>query len=197
MKQAIENLYPTPILVAQLEGFEYDKVQREIGSAIDSVSWKQHPSFINTQLLTTDTFGDDIIKEKKLVVLGLLIDQFLKDYCKSLGFTSIGVYDMESWLTKNRPGDYSIVHNHGLSDISGVYYYDVTEDDGDFFFQSPSPAAVTSFTGQAIHGNIFYKPVNGKLFMFPSYINHGVMRNNSNKDRISLAFNIKFHRGNR
>jgi hypothetical protein len=193
----IENIYPIPILRARVEGFEFDKIQKEIGKVVEGIEWAENPALTNTQLLSSNTFGSDIIGERKLEVLGIVIDQMVKDYCKELGCYPIGPYDRESWLTKNALGDYSLVHNHGISDISGVYYYDTSGNDGDFFFQSPTPSAVVTYCLQWMHGNLGYKPENGMFMLFPSFINHGVTRNTENRDRISLAFNIKFHRGKR
>jgi uncharacterized protein (TIGR02466 family) len=190
-----EDLYPIPILFVKLTGFEFDKVQREIGNVVKGMVWKEHPSFINTQKLSSDSFGSDIINEKNLEVLKVVIDNAVNDYCRVLGFNSAGPYYMESWLTRNSKGDYSTVHNHGVADISGVYYYDTTGNDGDFFFQSPTSAATTTFCLQLIHGNRHYKPETGRMMLFPSFMGHGVTRNVEDRERISLAFNIRFNRG--
>ena len=87
-----------------------------------------------------------------------------------------------------------------MSDLSGVFYIDVPEDSGYIYFENPqefaAQAELLSYTVEASHQteqhvNKFVKPIEGLLLVFPAYLRHGVLPNLSNKDRISVSFNMK------
>jgi uncharacterized protein (TIGR02466 family) len=100
------------------------------------------------------------------------------------------------WLNINTPGSSNGTHIHTDSILSGIYYVRVPEDSGDLVFQNNLTQAYingtflkedTDITKPSAH----YKPVEGAVIIFPSWIPHYVLANNSDKDRISIAFNFK------
>ena len=108
----------------------------------------------------------------------------------------------QSWLSYKRPKESHIQHSHPNSIISGVLYY------GEYSKLSPSIVfhKNTSFPSNTnsiqikykstdspspySSENIFYNPNPGDLILFPSYLQHSVPTNTSDKIRKSLAFNI-------
>lgn len=189
--QRIESLFSIPILVSQVGEIEFRAMQEEIGRAVENVKWTIPESLSYTHLLSTNNFDQDIIKEEGLVVVESVIDRLVGEYLKSLHLPKLD-YNRKSWLTLNMPGAYTNTHNHGSNDISGVYYYDTNGEDGDFYYVTPTGAASNSRILELMHNNISYKPANGVLMLFPSFVYHGVTRNVTDSRRISLAFNIKF-----
>jgi uncharacterized protein (TIGR02466 family) len=111
-------------------------------------------------------------------------------------------YITQSWLNVNPPGAAHHRHNHSNSIISGVYYID-TDVDSSIIFISNNHTNVTSnhtltldvsqFT--LANSSSWQVPVkNNDILFFPSTLLHEVNPNQSNKNRISLAFNV-FVRG--
>ena len=125
-------------------------------------------------------------------VFATVLHSQLEKYMDVVGF-KMQPYVMTSWFALFRPGEYGHIHNHGDNDVSGCYYVQTTGE-GDLFFADPRPAHETSyvFSGRYVSGGRAYRPEVGKMFLFPSYLNHGIKTNTSNENRISLAFNIKF-----
>ena len=41
------------------------------------------------------------------------------------------------------------------------------------------------------HHNYWFPPIEGRMLIFPSHLQHEVKKNLSNEDRISASFNIK------
>ena len=189
--QRIESLFPIPIHISQVEEEEFMILQEEIGRVVEKVNWTVPESLAYTHLLSTDNFDQDIIGDEKMVAVDALIDRMVGEYLKSLHLPKLK-YSRKSWLTLNMPGAYTGVHNHGSNDISGVYYYDTNGQDGDFYYMTPTGAASSSRILEMMHNNISYKPANGLMMLFPSFVYHGVTRNVTDSRRISLAFNIKF-----
>jgi uncharacterized protein (TIGR02466 family) len=103
------------------------------------------------------------------------------------------------WININRKGDYNVIHHHANSIISGVLWVKTPENCGSLIFQSPH-----SFTQylllqnvdseiakkQNYYCNYRYNPKEGTMILFPSDLMHGVEPNESDENRISIAFNL-------
>ncbi|MGV6821003.1 MAG: TIGR02466 family protein [Parvularcula sp.] len=103
----------------------------------------------------------------------------------------------EMWLNQTGPGDYNSPHVHPNSFLSGVYYVKVPEGGGNIEFSDPAPARTVSLYPRKkdnIHASpkIVYGVRTGMLLVFPSWLQHGVLPNQSNKPRISISFNVGY-----
>ena len=110
-------------------------------------------------------------------------------------------YDSEfsittSWLTKHKKGEECQLHNHKNCMFSAVYYYgDYDEKSAPITFKNPLPDLSTYMVnpnGKNPFNIPFMEmsPQKGSLIIFPSYLFHSVLPNNSDIDRLSLAFNL-------
>lgn len=105
------------------------------------------------------------------------------------------------WVNINQKGDTNSVHIHDNSFVSGAYYVKATEDQGSIIFYksynqdfiTASQAQVQYYTALSASA-IAFKPETGKLVMFPGWLPHGVERNSTDEDRISISFNVKIIR---
>tara|TARA_B100001250_G_C19693610_1_gene741493 strand:- start:525 stop:1097 length:573 start_codon:yes stop_codon:yes gene_type:complete len=104
------------------------------------------------------------------------------------------VLDITSWININAKYSYNELHNHIGVCFSGVYYIKVPDGDcGNIGFKDPRPlVAGDFFFGQRYEGGGYYSypPKEGMLLLFPAFVDHMVRPNNTDKDRISIAFNI-------
>jgi hypothetical protein len=81
------------------------------------------------------------------------------------------------WFNVNPTGAYHTWHSHGTATTVGVLYLQTPENCGDIEFKmNKQVSAIT--------------PHAGLLLIFPSGTGHRVLANNSNENRISLAFNL-------
>ena len=102
------------------------------------------------------------------------------------------------WANVNRYKDYNTSHQHPLSYWSGVYYVKVPEKSGNLYFMDPKISRtmiveypfVKNFNNPSQANHISLKPEEGGFVLFPSYIEHLVRPNMSNKPRISIAVNF-------
>lgn len=189
----IENLFSTPIYYNNIDNL--DDVQKEISSKIDDIDFNYKEDWGKIQRLSTSTFENDVLAEHELKLTKKMIIDNVINYCNSIGddFTKYE-YSIRSWFTKNYKGDYSQQHNHGSSDISGVYYFKTSGVDGDIYFSNPNRALDCSFINWNSESIWFHKPAEGKIILFPSWLEHGVQKNLTEYNRISLAFNIDIKR---
>lgn len=186
-----DNLFPSPILITTLDINLIKAINFEVSKVIGLVEWKTPKVLENTQKLSTNNFSENWIKDNNLNVLLTTIDYYVDVYCHNLNYR-YGSYAMHSWATLNTKGDYSIAHDHGHAEISGVYYFQTNGEDGDFYINSPVPEIKCSNLFNNFHSPRIIKPQVGRLLLFPGFMTHGVRKNITDNNRISIAFNIYF-----
>lgn len=108
-----------------------------------------------------------------------------------------GRAQVSCWANVNGPGDSNDVHNHPNSAWSGVYYVDVgtsvddAEKSGFINFFDPRAGAGMCEDPFGLFGKgRQFKPLNGQMLLFPSWLMHGVSAYRGQGKRISIAFNI-------
>jgi uncharacterized protein (TIGR02466 family) len=101
------------------------------------------------------------------------------------------------WININGKYDYNEQHDHQNSVLSGTYYVQVPEenmgnlmlhrgDNAEFFLTSKVEREQTMANTMTIQC-----PVKESMFyLFPSWVKHSVERNNTDSERISIAFNF-------
>jgi len=102
------------------------------------------------------------------------------------------------WINVNYPGSFNMSHIHPMSSISGCYYVNVPTNSGTIVFTHPIQAHGWCFdnrmfkTRNIFNSNSYERmPTAGSLFLFPSWLAHSVMPNQSNQPRVSIAFNAQ------
>jgi len=98
------------------------------------------------------------------------------------------------WVNVREPGERLEVHGHTESAIAATYYIKAKEDCGDLVAFDSSHAI--DWENNRLSGSPFmrerrYKPVEGRLIFFPSYVLHGVDENKSDDLRISLSTDLR------
>jgi uncharacterized protein (TIGR02466 family) len=189
VRYCIEELFPTPIYWVVMD--DISKIQSEIGTAISNIEFNGSQKTWGKSVDVTNLLGD-IIKEQNMVSFEETVDLHLQNYCREIGF-QFKEYTRASWLTKTEKNNYTHVHDHSHTDISGCYYYQTNREDGNIFFMTPTTAS-SSYCFQKYAERWDHKPIVGKLLLFPSYLLHGVKTNITDSTRISLSFSVSFKR---
>ena len=124
------------------------------------------------------------------------VDYFVKDV--------LGINEQfkitTSWINRNGKDEHIHKHSHPNSIFSGVYYVDVNPQSSPIIFEKPY--LYTNIAHQSVqltydeHNKNQYNtdyygihPAEGELLMFPSWLEHTVLAQESEVHRISLAFN--------
>mgnify|MGYP003325581111 CR=1 FL=1 len=107
------------------------------------------------------------------------------------------------WANVNRYKDYNTVHVHPNCNYSGVYYIKTPENCGTLSFIDPRKerrmlmdsslydVESTSVPAAAAH-TLIITPKEGRLVLFPCFLEHEVGANQTNEPRISISFNIRY-----
>ena len=102
----------------------------------------------------------------------------------------------QAWVNISPPGASKQVHFHANCHFSGVYYLSLKAPEcGSIYFRDPRVASrmmpypttqQTGFTASEVR----MPPEEGRLYIFPGWLEHGVEVNQSQQDRISISFNV-------
>ena len=104
-----------------------------------------------------------------------------------------------SWININQKFSYNDVHDHTRCFYSFVYYAKVPENSGNLRFHHPCPTFQhvwdpmyfnsTSEIEDSHSYEVWRKPTEKLLVMFPPWLKHSVSMNESEDERISIALN--------
>jgi hypothetical protein len=179
-----------------------DNLQSELLTAVDKI--KETNSFLKnekwhktTHNLSDPTFRKNAIEEYSLQLFQQELNFHINEFMKTINtpverYRNYKIYGC--WITQTMPGEHAHTHSHGHNDLSGVYYIKTNNKDGNLFFNNPLALLTHSYSFEHIPQQLEYIPEEGKIVLFPGWLEHGVKPNNTNDERISISFNINFER---
>ena len=181
------------------------------------MTWKTRPLFPNplstsrinedvceilVEMLPDYEFGEDEgglsavtinkhVLHNKPAVLDYLTRRVRQCVCE-LGY-HCDVQITTSWFTATLSGGSADEHAHCNSWFSGVVYFDEYDEDSSpiQFVNPPSGVYVTPSTDNEYNAtDEVIVPERGTILLFPSSVRHRVLKNYSQYERYSLAFNV-------
>ena len=187
-----------------------DNLRLLFGTPILQTSAAVHPrtlEFVKSQKFTNHGNGymtaENFLEYSEMQSVKNYITQKVKEYLYGdCGISREIIPELvTSWVNLHKKGDWGQQHSHYNSVVSGVWYLDTTPESGEFIIHPDNklfgnlldlPRRVyNEFNGD----QYAFTPQNGDLLLFPSNMKHSVTSNNSDKERLSLAFNYMV-RGN-
>jgi uncharacterized protein (TIGR02466 family) len=165
---------------------------------IDTLTEAEIKHILDYKNKTTKNFGNRItannyvLEDKILDGLKSLLENKLQEYFFDVYKTKEATpYITQSWINFTDQNEFHHNHKHPNSFISGVFYLQAIENDRIVFtsnhdnmfeFQSEEFTLFNSKT--------WWIPVeDNTVIFFPSNMSHEVLKNNTDRTRISLAFN--------
>ena len=102
---------------------------------------------------------------------------------------------LEMWSVVNKKKTFNVQHSHPNSLLSAAYYVKAKKNSGSIKFFDPKEMKVMYHPPIKSYNEISaevikIEPEEGKLLIFPSYLNHAVEENQSDEDRIVISFNL-------
>ena len=199
------DLFPTEMWISELNHIDNEKLtelllkreQEEVTMKTDlryfvsSVGgWQSEPDLHNRE---------NIQLQNLLKSIGKVTDQIKKHnrYGENVKAECISM-----WANVNRYKDYHKMHVHPHCTYSGVYYVKTPENCGTIQFFDPRKEkrmitdsdlwdSIDNLTSN-ITGSLVITPEEGKLILFPCFLEHGVEANQTHEPRISISFNIRY-----
>lgn len=199
--KSADDLFPTPLL--RFEVGDADKLNRALLKEIaqrrvaeggmtksNRKGWHSERDLFERKEPAQSTLAQLLLR---------MMAQATKQFAPDTDFTNVEML-ADGWINVNPSGGYNAPHDHIGSFWSGVYYVRVPAETGreggaiEFLApHKPMPSGgfiVAPITAQ----KITVRPQPGQVLIFPAHLIHWVHPNDSDEDRITIAFNGHFRR---
>lgn len=128
--------------------------------------------------------------------IGKLVDSAISYYSEMdplypTKVKNYGTPEVEYWTNVNEPMSKNALHNHALHHFVAVYYVQA-EGTGDLVFHNPANLLEQCHPHAAFVSRMAFQPKTGDLLVWPAWMPHETEMNLSDKQRINIAFNIRF-----
>jgi len=211
-------IYRDPALVSN-----YDLVQKEVKDCLNKilkdddlneVSWiyeeagkrrEAKRDELHDYLISDDLIGKFDLKNLKdriytAVDRYVRLTQWSRIFGGRLTEDAHGKFEIvlrNSWMNIQSKGTSHEWHCHPGYTIAGVYYMRVNADQGGIQFQNPNIMMQNCWFPESSRSSqsIELIPDDGDIVLFPAWLMHNTMKNTTDEDRISVAFNIDIRTG--
>lgn len=129
--------------------------------------------------------------------MNLRILQVCQRIAESQHYLPNVVLQHQAWVNISPPGASNKLHYHANCHFSGVYYVSLKAPEcGSIYFRDPRVASrmftapiskQTDFTAEEVR----LRAEEGRMYVFPGWLEHGVEVNESDQDRVSISFNVR------
>ena len=130
------------------------------------------------------------------------IEQTAEAYAKNVLRLRLSRWGIDNiWVNINGKGNTNMMHTHPHVQVAGVFYVKVPEDaNSSLVFYHPAhelmhrdlPSHLYSEHRSSNNAMHYHTPVENQIVLFPGWLQHLVMPNESDDDRISISFNVRF-----
>lgn len=183
MSNQLHLLFSTPIGVSELDN----------PSAYSSICNEEYYFNSDDVLVSKDKFILDKYRTLREAIL-----REVHNYARSSMACDQEMRITQSWAIKSNSS--LQFHQHPNSIISGAFYVNADSASSEIRFLKPYVSGQIKWeTNSDLYKNqdwlwdyVSFKPHTGKLILFPSYINHGIVSNNMDSNRCVLSFNTWF-----
>jgi len=185
MTSEIYPLFSKPVFICN----EYLDRKR-FDAEIDYVKNLEFRTNENGNLASLDT---DILENKELCEIKKIVEFAINEYTKKIMFWAENTfYITQSWANITKPSTSHHKHYHFNSLISGVFYLSTIKEDNIVFFTDDKKTISLESSNYGIFNSTSFKIAinNNSVVVFPSSLIHGVEVNNTDEERISIAFNV-------
>jgi uncharacterized protein (TIGR02466 family) len=137
-----------------------------------------------------------LTKEPEMSYLFEYIAQVGMKALFDMQFVNCDVYLSAAWVNFNETRNQYIAEHTHQDTFSGVFYLQVPEKSGKLSLTNPGlnplwqGAMLVDKKNKFNADRLRIEPVEGQIFLWPSYLSHAVEPNNHDETRISISFNV-------
>jgi len=190
----IIQIYSTPIWESELPNFPD---HREPFTSAVRLFRKSNPNGVHKSN-AGDSYQSpmNLTTEPDLSPLFDFVGQMGKKASFDMQFVDCDVYISAAWVNFNDSRSAFQYHHVHQDTFSGVFYLKVPEESGKLVITNPGlnpiwqGAMLTDQKNKFNADNIRIDPVEGQIYLWPSYLSHGVEPNNHDDERISISFDV-------
>ena len=186
MNNTIYPLFPWPLVVCG-ERYRFDETEKSFISGLDMLENSGNRMSKN----------DTVLDSEALTSLRTFIDRQVMNYKKNLLRIKDEneIYITQSWVNSSSQDQFHPKHKHPNSVLSGVMFFDENSDgklpairfhrSHEMFPLGFSFDELNEFNACSRE----FDPEQGMLILFPSFLEHDVDKNTSDRNRTSISFN--------
>ena len=190
---ALDKLFATPVFHVDLPLPAQMMIEHQYNGAKEFIEKDLTATTWGDNISTTFNDGENnaLIKYE---ISGLIeFASSVVNYMTELLYKNTEISLYESWINYQGKHQHQRHHTHPKSMMSAVYYLKSNGQDGKLTFHAPLS---TMEQGEPASDEwnfsmIEYPPVQGRLFVFPSWAPHSVGDNMTDDTRISIAMNFR------
>jgi uncharacterized protein (TIGR02466 family) len=140
--------------------------------------------------------AEQVHNSQEFVNVSKFIETHAKIYWDELDyFPDVYPKIYQSWLTCYHKGSSISIHNHGRARLVCVVYLDANPEQGNIVFENPMELLYTTqpYSLNYLQKNKICQEIEvntGDVIIFPSWLKHYTLPNNTDKDRIILTSNL-------
>lgn len=189
----VASLFPTHVWLTQLKREDYMEINKSIRQKLIELTAGK-PALKAGEKWQTDQELHTLEAFQGLNLFIYAAARGALDYLKVIyeDFLITGC-----WANISAPGAAHEAHIHPNNYLSGVYYVQTQHGADSISFQDPRPVAHiiaprVSETTPDTTARVTLQVKEGTLIIFPAWLVHAVEPNMSNRERISISFNVMF-----
>ena len=183
-----------PSIITEFQCNLYDYIRKDLIDLIYEYKENDNGVFLSNRggWQSKDIFGDN---ESSF--------SFLRDYLQTQLNLATEIYSLDfeflnAWINVNGKNNYNVKHVHPASLLSGVFWVKCSDNCGSLefdnqkiFVEYPFFEKIDDNAARQLnyYSSFNFTPSEGTLVLFPSHMEHYVEPNESDDDRISIAFN--------
>ena len=192
VKYTLTNLFPSPVHIFETD--EFDEFKNNLIDYAYKLKEKDPEGYTISNRNGWQSRGFDL-SDMNDSLHGTIL-QGLSSFSAIKNTTEMRA---SAWININSPGSYNVKHTHPNSHLSGVMWIKAPKDSGNIVFDNPlghqTHTEINSYNQEFkdqffVHHAYWLPPIEGRMIIFPSHLQHAVNENKSNEDRISVSFNI-------
>lgn len=199
----LQKIFDMPIYVTNAEGNQFQDIQKEFQYVYDDLL--KNNTFGNNPIWDSSTsmlsnkgeFDQELFEQYNVQSFISFISRHIRNYLEQVNFqydkSNLTMKFHGSWMTLTKKDKHTILHDHGCTDISAVYYFKTNGMDGDLVFNQPNKLLKNSRVFGRYNHHYTIKPKVGQLVIFPSSLDHRVLENKTDNDRVSVSFNMSIN----
>jgi len=189
-----KNLFSVPIFHGKLDNWKKYRrdllpVCHEVRKETDDMSklpWNCH-------VWSTYAYDKRLYKRKEFQEISKAISVYVRSYLDRRKWKRQDKIIMtELWVNYQDKYQFQEYHDHKERVLSGIFYLEVPENAPGLIIQNPQKANFDDlfFFQEEVQDVNEINVETGDLIMFPSWLDHGVNANMTDKPRINIAFNF-------
>lgn len=189
----IISMFPTFVWQTMIQEEIYQTINKDILKKLNELT-QSIPEFIPG---TSWQSNQNLHELEEFQHLLSLVTPMTKSVLEFLKIGHVGFEITGCWANINAKGTAHKIHSHPNNFLSGVYYVQTEEGSNAINFHDPRiqmgiiRPPVTQLTAENTD-QVVVRVKNGMFLLFPSWLQHSVDPNQSDKKRITLSFNIMF-----